>query len=713
MKRNNHKIFSFFTIILCFLLGTVPSFAENIDPDNDGSQYAWSENHGWINLEPDNTPGVDVSASQLTGYMWGENVGWINMAPQNGGVINDGLGILSGYAWGENTGWINFAPNNGGVTVDPLTGIFSGLAWGENIGWINFAPNGSQIKTSWTFDNNNNYTSQFDLSFTSCASGPLETVNITRSSGAIATLNATGAIEGTLTTTWANRVNINSGTYSGWAYARANYSLQTDSDATYTGSFYVIYNNNTGQAWGRTTGDLVAATRKIGDSRRWFITSINGIQTSGTINLELIAGTPPPSSSTFDTDAKIFSNVSFVGTSTGVYDGPWLNDALGIGIPALKPDNGFALPTYTTPAGSGKGWMYFYDTPETARRFGSWDGTFFGTAFRTWKFEPSCLDQVVKHIHEHVLNSGVDETTEDNAPNNGDANNDGTPDSDQNNVASLENVETGTFVAVDTTSSGTGADITNVSTYTETSLANDPDFDLPHGLVKFDVIGLTPGSVETIRIYFHDIPDLTTGYVYRKYDQHTATWSTLPNDCTGSPNNCVTFGSENIAGKNVAYADLRITDGGPFDANKLVDGVIEDPGGPALPDNDNDGMGDQWELDNGLDPTNSADANWDNDSDGLINVDEFNYSTDPLDNDTDSDGLLDGDEVSVHGTDPTSVDTDGDGTNDGAEVAGGSDPLVDETPPTTTKVPVHHGLWLILSMLLGLYLLRRRKTVTA
>jgi hypothetical protein len=59
---------------------------------------------------------------------------------------NDG----SQYAWGENTGWINFAPTGGGVTINPVTGIFSGYAWGENIGWINFAPNGKPVKTSWT-----------------------------------------------------------------------------------------------------------------------------------------------------------------------------------------------------------------------------------------------------------------------------------------------------------------------------------------------------------------------------------------------------------------------------------------------------------------------------------------------------------------------------------------------------------------------------------
>ena len=123
----------------------VTTVAGNIDPYNDGSQYAWGENVGWINFEPSEGEGVTVTNSAVTGKAWGENIGWINLSPATGGVVNDGAGNLSGYAWGENVGWINF----GGVTINPTTGIFSGYAWGENIGWINFAPNVVHIKTSW------------------------------------------------------------------------------------------------------------------------------------------------------------------------------------------------------------------------------------------------------------------------------------------------------------------------------------------------------------------------------------------------------------------------------------------------------------------------------------------------------------------------------------------------------------------------------------
>jgi len=83
------------------LEGTVAA-AETIDPNDDGSQFAWSENGG---------------------------------------------GGISGYAWGENTGWISFSCDNTAscgtveyrVTINPSSGKFGGHAWSENIGWISFS----------------------------------------------------------------------------------------------------------------------------------------------------------------------------------------------------------------------------------------------------------------------------------------------------------------------------------------------------------------------------------------------------------------------------------------------------------------------------------------------------------------------------------------------------------------------------------------------
>jgi hypothetical protein len=139
--------------------------AENIDPGSDDSQYAWGENVGWLNAEPqgEGGPGVQVDDFELTGWIWGENVGWISLSCKNGstcgttdyGVLNDGTGVLSGYAWAENVGWINFAPATAGVTIDAATGEFGGEAWGENVGWIRFASSGAHpfaMKTGWSCD---------------------------------------------------------------------------------------------------------------------------------------------------------------------------------------------------------------------------------------------------------------------------------------------------------------------------------------------------------------------------------------------------------------------------------------------------------------------------------------------------------------------------------------------------------------------------------
>jgi hypothetical protein len=52
--------------------------------------------------------------------------------------------------------------------------------------------------------------------------------------------------------------------------------------------------------------------------------------------------------------------------------------------------------------------------------------------------------------------------------------------------------------------------------------------------------------------------------------------------------------------------------------------------GEVIPfDADADGLTDEWELANGLDPANPADALSDQDSDGLSAFDEFSLGTDP------------------------------------------------------------------------------------
>ncbi|UJG44068.1 MAG: right-handed parallel beta-helix repeat-containing protein [Candidatus Heimdallarchaeum endolithica] len=98
---------------------------------------------------------------------------------------------------------------------------------------------------------------------------------------------------------------------------------------------------------------------------------------------------------------------------------------------------------------------------------------------------------------------------------------------------------------------------------------------------------------------------------------------------------------------------------------------------PMYIDLDQDNMPDKWEEENGLNIIIDDSAK-DPDNDGLTNLEEYQADTDPFDNDTDRDGLIDGDEVNIYSTDPLNSDTDGDGMSDGWEVENNLDPLADD-----------------------------------
>lgn len=95
-------------------------------------------------------------------------------------------------------------------------------------------------------------------------------------------------------------------------------------------------------------------------------------------------------------------------------------------------------------------------------------------------------------------------------------------------------------------------------------------------------------------------------------------------------------------------------------------------------DTDGDGLSNDLEIANGLNPNDPVDAFEDPDMDGLTNREELvTHGTDRLLRDSDADGLSDGEEVlGTRGTvtDALLPDTDGDGVNDLLEFQTGSDP---------------------------------------
>jgi hypothetical protein len=100
---------------------------------------------------------------------------------------------------------------------------------------------------------------------------------------------------------------------------------------------------------------------------------------------------------------------------------------------------------------------------------------------------------------------------------------------------------------------------------------------------------------------------------------------------------------------------------------------------PYSQDSDSDSMPDAWEILYNLNPRNRDDKLEDPDKDYLSNINEFREGTNPRLNDSDSDTILDGIEISEYHTSPLSNDTDKDLMPDNWEIRYGLNPLVDDS----------------------------------
>jgi len=151
---------------------------------------------------------------------------------------------------------------------------------------------------------------------------------------------------------------------------------------------------------------------------------------------------------------------------------------------------------------------------------------------------------------------GITDETEWGAPNGGDGNNDGVPDTDQADVASLPDVVTGGYVTIDS-AAGAVEDITSVN---PSSLAALPTgVTLPRGALQFTIAGVGVGGTVTVQVTFHGGPALTKYYKLRG-----GVWTDFSANAT-------------FAGNVIT---LTLVDGGAGDAGG-VDGEIVDPSGPA------------------------------------------------------------------------------------------------------------------------------------
>jgi hypothetical protein len=107
---------------------------------------------------------------------------------------------------------------------------------------------------------------------------------------------------------------------------------------------------------------------------------------------------------------------------------------------------------------------------------------------------------------------GVADEVELAAPNNGDGNSDGLPDALQPRVASLRTSTDKTFVTVTATDCER---LAGVFTTGEAAVANDPAWEYPYGLVRFQLSGCSSAS-PVVALKFHGV-QAASGTVYRQY----------------------------------------------------------------------------------------------------------------------------------------------------------------------------------------------------
>jgi hypothetical protein len=166
---------------------------------------------------------------------------------------------------------------------------------------------------------------------------------------------------------------------------------------------------------------------------------------------------------------------------------------------------------------------------------------------------------------------GITATIEDAAPNNGDANNDGTRDSEQPRVTSLVSPVNNKYVVLETGGCTTNSSV-SVIKEPSVSTQDDDNYQYPFGFINFTLTGCSVGSTHTItKHYFGDYDPAKL--VLRKYNPTKQTYTTI---------STATITAVTIGGQKAVKVVYQVTDGGELDQDGTANGTIVDPAGIGL-----------------------------------------------------------------------------------------------------------------------------------
>ncbi len=165
----------------------------------------------------------------------------------------------------------------------------------------------------------------------------------------------------------------------------------------------------------------------------------------------------------------------------------------------------------------------------------------------------------------------VSEEVESESPNGGDANDDGTPDSEQPKVTSIVSPVSEQYVVLESSICTNNTAVSIVSEPANPE-QDDDDYNYPFGLLDFTLTGCGTGATETITQYYYGTYN-PSDIVVRKYDSVSHTYTVVP----GAAVTQVTIGGQSAI--KVVYS---VTDGGDLDADGVANGTIIDPAGIAV-----------------------------------------------------------------------------------------------------------------------------------